>query len=202
LLFASAGVLEHSGIKIPYFGFFGHDSGKRVKEAPLNMLIAMGIAAGLCIGIGIYPAPLYAILPFEVDYNAYKATHVITQFQLLIGSAVAVALLKQTGVYPAELRAVNLDIDWVYRRPFKRSPVDNLSPVGRVVARLGQVHGQIEEQLGVWLRQGADLVRWAAGSRGISQKTASIGDMAVWVAILLTGYLVFYYLSSLAGSPS
>jgi multicomponent Na+:H+ antiporter subunit D len=196
LLFASAGVLEHSGIKIPYFGFFGHDSGKRVKEAPLNMLIAMGIAAGLCIGIGIYPAPLYAILPFEVDYDAYKATHVITQFQLLIGAAVAVALLKQTGVYPAELRSVNLDIDWVYRRPFKRSPVDNLSPVGRVVAWLGQVRGQIEEKLGLLLRRGATLVRTVAGSRGISQKTASIGGMAVWVAILLTLYLVFYYVSS------
>jgi len=196
LLFASAGVLEHSGIKIPYFGFFGHDSGKRVKEAPLNMLIAMGIAAGLCIGIGIYPAPLYAILPFEVDYHAYHATHVITQFQLLIGAAVAVALLKQTGLYPAELRSVNLDIDWVYRRPFKRSATDNLSPVGRLVARLGQVRGQAEQELILLLRRAALLIRQAAGSRGISQKTVSIGGMAVWVAILLTLYLVFYYVSS------
>ncbi|MEO0715211.1 MAG: Na(+)/H(+) antiporter subunit D, partial [Pseudomonadota bacterium] len=52
LLFASAGVLEHSGIKIPYFAFFGHDSGKRVKEAPFNMLLAMGLASFICIAIG------------------------------------------------------------------------------------------------------------------------------------------------------
>lgn len=196
LLFASAGVLEHSGIKIPYFGFFGHDSGKRVQEAPWNMLIAMGIAAGLCIGIGIYPAPLYAILPFEVDYHAYHATHVITQFQLLIGAAVAVALLKQTGVYPAELRSVNLDIDWIYRRPFKRSPVDNLSPVGRVLNRLGELREATEGTVVRLLRRGATLVRKVDGSRGISQQTVSIGGMAVWVAILLTLYLVFYYVSS------
>ena len=36
LLVASAGVVDHSGIKIPFFAFFAHDSGKRVKEAPLN----------------------------------------------------------------------------------------------------------------------------------------------------------------------
>ena len=37
LLIASAGVMEHSGIKIPYFAFFGHDSGIRCKEAPWHM---------------------------------------------------------------------------------------------------------------------------------------------------------------------
>ena len=45
LLFASAGVFHHAGIKIPYFAFFAHDSGKRCAEAPANMLIAMAIAA-------------------------------------------------------------------------------------------------------------------------------------------------------------
>ncbi len=67
LLFASAGVFHHSGIKIPYFAFFGHDSGKRCEEAPTHMLVAMGLAAALCIGIGVYPAPLYALLPYPVS---------------------------------------------------------------------------------------------------------------------------------------
>ena len=58
LLFSSAAVFYHSGIKIPYFAFFAHDSGKRPGEAPPNMLVAMGIAAALCIGIGVYPDPL------------------------------------------------------------------------------------------------------------------------------------------------
>ena len=59
LLFASAGVFHHSGIKIPYFAFFAHDSGIRCKEAPTNMLIAMGITAVLCIGLGTFPSYLY-----------------------------------------------------------------------------------------------------------------------------------------------
>jgi len=55
MLFASAGVFHHAGIKIPYFAFFAHDSGLRPKEAPTNMLIAMALAAILCIFIGTQP---------------------------------------------------------------------------------------------------------------------------------------------------
>ncbi len=115
LLFASAGVFHHSGIKIPFFAFYAHDSGIRCKEAPWNMLLAMGIATFLCIGIGVYPGPLYQLLPYTVDYVPYTATHVITQLQLLLFSALAFAVLKRTGIYPLELKATNLDTDWFYR---------------------------------------------------------------------------------------
>ena len=116
LLFASAGVFHHSGIKIPFFAFFGHDSGIRCKEAPLNMCIAMGLAAAMCIFIGVFPQPLYDILPYAVDYKPYTTPHVMTQLQLLIWSALAFTFLKRTGIYPPELRSVNLDTDWFYRR--------------------------------------------------------------------------------------
>jgi multicomponent Na+:H+ antiporter subunit D len=116
LLFASAGVFHHAGIKVPYFAFFGHDSGKRCAEAPANMLLAMGIAAALCIGIGVAPGYLYALLPFDVDYVPYTAAHVITQLQLLLFSAMAFTFLMRSGIYPPELPSTNLDSDWVYRR--------------------------------------------------------------------------------------
>jgi len=87
LLMASAGVMDHSGIKIPFFAFFAHDSGKRCEEAPRHMLWAMGITAFLCIAIGVYPQSLYAILPYPVDYAPYTTTHVLTQLQLLLFSA-------------------------------------------------------------------------------------------------------------------
>ena len=63
LLFASAGVFHHAGIKIPFFAFFSHDSGIRCEEAPRNMLWAMGIGATLCIAIGSFPQYLYGLLP-------------------------------------------------------------------------------------------------------------------------------------------
>ena len=116
LLFASAGVFHHAGIKIPYFAFFSHDSGLRPKEAPIHMLLAMGIAAFLCIFIGVYPAPLYALLPYPVDYVPYTAPHVVGQTQLLFFSALAFTLLLRAGIYPAEIRCINLDADWFYRK--------------------------------------------------------------------------------------
>ena len=117
LMVASAGVMEHSGIKIPYFAFFGHDSGIRVKEAPWNMLVAMIAGAALCLFIGLYPAPLYEILPFQnVDYEPYTTGHVLTSFQLLIFAILAFAVLVRTGIYPPEKRGVNLDFDWTYRK--------------------------------------------------------------------------------------
>ena len=117
LLFASAGVFHHAGIKIPYFAFFSHDAGLRPKEAPLNMLIAMGITAFLCIFIGSYPWPLYSLLPYQdVFYDPYTAPHVVGQTQLLFFSALAFTLLLLAGIYPAEQRCVNLDADWFYRK--------------------------------------------------------------------------------------
>jgi len=115
LLFASAGVFHHSGIKIPFFAFFAHDSGKRPKEAPFNMLLAMGVTAFLCIAIGVYPQPLYALLPFPVDYTPYTMTHVVTTLQLVVFSGLAFATLQRTGLYPPELRSTVLDFDFSYR---------------------------------------------------------------------------------------
>lgn len=119
LLFASAGVLHHAGIKIPYHAFFSHDSGIRTKEPPLNMLLAMGIAAFLCILIGIFPGLLYNILPYQVDYQPYTAAHILDTFQLLSFAALAFCLLMLSGLHPVEMRVILLDIDWFYRNGAK-----------------------------------------------------------------------------------
>jgi len=116
LQFASAGVFHHAGIKVPFFTFFGHDSGIRAKEPPLNMLIAMGMAAFFCVFLGLFPKPLYNILPYPVDYLPYTGAHVVGQLQLLMFGALAFCLLILSGVYPAEMRAINLDTDWFYRK--------------------------------------------------------------------------------------
>ena len=119
LLIASAGVMEHSGIKIPFFAFFAHDSGKRVEEAPVNMLIAMGCAAALCLGLGIAYPMLYRILPHNTSdypYLPYTVPHVVTQLQLLAFAALAFVFLIKFKLYPAEERATILDSDWFYRK--------------------------------------------------------------------------------------
>ncbi|MDH3689314.1 MAG: Na(+)/H(+) antiporter subunit D [Gammaproteobacteria bacterium] len=116
LLFASAGVFHHAGIKIPFFAFYAHDSGIRVKEAPTNMLIAMGLSALLCILVGAYPWALYRLLPFPLDYTPFDASHIIAQLQLLFFSALAFVWLKLSNIYPPELPSTNIDAEWIYRR--------------------------------------------------------------------------------------
>ena len=116
LLFASAGVLHHSGIKIPFFAFFAHESGIKTKEAPLNMIIAMIIASALCILIGIFPSTFYQILPYEINYQPYDFSHVVGQLQLLTFAAFAFICLWHFKIYPPELNSTVLNSDWVYRK--------------------------------------------------------------------------------------
>ncbi len=122
LLFASAGVLEHAGIKVPFCAFFGHDSGKRPEEAPFNMLLAMGMAAALCILIGIAPAWLYQFLPYQdaafayLESQLWSSAHIIQQFELLVFASLAFMLLQWRKLYPTERPGVIIDAEWLWRR--------------------------------------------------------------------------------------
>jgi multicomponent Na+:H+ antiporter subunit D len=186
MLIASVGVLEHSGIKIPFFTFFGHDSGKRPKEAPWNMLWAMGITAAFCIGLGVYPAPLYAILPFDVDYEPYTTTHVITQFQLLLFALLAFCVLYRSGVYPAEIRAVNIDFDWIYRRGLKRVAL----AAGRGI---DVAYGATTRGLIGIVRLVINDTRRHFGPLGVFGGTSRVGSGVAWVSALLLIALVAAY---------
>jgi multicomponent Na+:H+ antiporter subunit D len=80
------------------------------------MLLAMGISAVLCILIGSFPQYLYSLLPYATDYQPYTVSHVLAQTQLLFFSALAFTLLLLAGIYPPEIRSINVDADWVYRK--------------------------------------------------------------------------------------
>jgi multicomponent Na+:H+ antiporter subunit D len=187
LLFASAGVLDHSGIKVPFFAFFAHDNGKRCDEAPAQMLWAMGLAAGLCIGIGVYPSALYDILPFPAAFEPYTVSHVLTQMQLLLFAALAFVVLMKTGLYPAEIPSVNLDSDWLYRR---------LAP--RLLGRLGEglQSGVARLQLTVITpaKGVARTIHRHHGPHGVLARTWPTGSMVLWITVILAAILIFYYL--------
>jgi multicomponent Na+:H+ antiporter subunit D len=187
LLFASAGVMEHSGIKIPFFAFFAHDSGIRCKEAPWNMLVAMGITAALCILIGIFPGPLYSLLPYAVDYQPYTPTHVITSLQLLLWATLAFVVLMRTGLYPAETPSVNLDSDWVYRRILPRA-------YAGVADGLALARERIVERGMRRLTRFLEGVYRHHGPQGIFARTWPTGSTVLWVAVFLAAFLILYYL--------
>jgi len=187
LLVASAGVLSHSGIKVPYFMFFAEDSGKRPAEAPKNMQAAMIITAFLCVFVGVFPGTLYALLPFEVDYQAYTVAHVLTQMQLLCFALLAFVFLMRSGLHPPEVRGINVDSDIVYRRWIPRALPHVVSSVastdaGLRGALLGGLHGLIASAARV-SRPGQVLARgWSVASMMLI--------VMIVMAIVLLGNLI------------
>jgi multicomponent Na+:H+ antiporter subunit D len=183
LLFASAGVLHHAGIKVPYFAFFAHDSGIRTSEAPTNMLVAMSIAAVLCVFIGTQPQFLYALLPWELDYWPYDTTHVLAQLQLLFFAALAFVWMEIKGYAPAELHATNIDAEWLYRKALPRT-------AGLVRGAIQSLAGVTRSALGAGLghaRGGFARSRLAPYHLAQSWPT---GSMVLWIAVLLGFYLL------------
>ncbi len=185
MLFASAGVLHHSGIKIPYYGFFGHDRGLRCKEAPLNMLVAMGITAFLCVAIGVFPEALYSILPYAVDYQPYTTEHVLTQLQLLFFALLSFAILARNHLEPPEVPSTILDSDWLYRRMLPSF----LRPTGRGLLALRD--GLVVTGKSIV----AGLVQSVArhhGQNGLFSRTWMTSSSVLLVLIFLGLYVVFY----------
>lgn len=188
MLLASAGVFLTTGLRIPYFAFFAKDSGLRPKEAPWNMLLAMAVTAVLCIAFGSYPAPLYALLPYDVDYSAYSTTHVITQLQLLVFSTLAFAALTRAGLYPTALKSVNLDTDWSYRR---------LLPyiVGGIAETLGSAMARMSSMVNDGLRSLIIRMYHSYGPQGRIAQFWPTGSMVLWIAILLGVTLIVNFVS-------
>ncbi|MEO0442933.1 MAG: Na(+)/H(+) antiporter subunit D [Pseudomonadota bacterium] len=187
LLFAAAGVFHHAGIKIPYFAFFHHDSGLRVKEAPNNMLIAMGFAAVLCVYIGSFPQLLYSLLPYAIDYSPYDITHVLTQLQLLFFSALAFVWLNLKGLYPPELRSTHLDIEWFYRRLFPKLWRWFVSRVSAIYDSAASGCDKVVQQ----------LIKFSAKNSApaaVLGRGWNVNSMILALLSLMIGVLVFNYL--------
>ena len=186
LLFASAGVFHHAGIKIPYFAFFAHDSGIRTSDPPLNMLVAMAIAAAVCVFNGAYPWALYSLLPWEATYEPYTATHVITQLQLLFFSALAFALLMLSGLYPPEMKLANLDADWLLRRPARRAA--EAAGVAAMALRRGALERLRAAVAPAWRL----ICRWH-DPHGAVSRAWSTGAATTALVAFLAFYLVFFF---------
>lgn len=114
---ASIGTFLSIGLKLPRGIWFGTRQGGEepisdAGEPPLNMLIAMGIGAFLCILTGVYPDLLYRLLPHPVDFHPYEAGSVVVMVQLLLATLAAFILyIDKLGGEPT----VSIDTDWFYR---------------------------------------------------------------------------------------
>jgi len=122
LLLASAGTFLHTGLKVPYFIWFGKNQPKpevwnRAAEPPANMNVAMAITSFFCIFIGCYPAWLYRMLPFPEEAmrylpQVYSSYHISETLQILLFTGLGFFLLINKLTPEAR---ISLDMDWFYR---------------------------------------------------------------------------------------
>lgn len=111
---ASVGTFLHTGLKLPYFTWFGPNHPLKPTPTPLGMYAGMALTAGLCVAIGVYPALLYNVLPFPVSYEPYTFPHLTSALQLLAFTGPGFWLLiKKLGGEAT----ITLDTDWFYRKP-------------------------------------------------------------------------------------
>ena len=184
---ASAGVFLHAGIKFPWFVFFQKDSGLRPKDAPWNMAAAMVLLSALCILLGVFPELLYAYLPYPVDYVPYTAGKVLFYLQLLLFSGLAffllLPLMKRT-------HTISLDTDWVWRvllNRIARTLHGGGAALGTLLgSRIGAALGALRT------RAEAHFSTQLTARAGVFARAWSIGTTALWIAILLTAYVLVY----------
>lgn len=189
---ASAGVFLHAGIKFPWFVFFQKDSGLRPKDAPWNMGAAMVIFAGLCILLGVFPELLYGLLPYPVEYQPYSAGKVLFYLQLLLFSGLAffvlLPMMKRT-------LTISLDTDWLWRK----AAYGLLKLCERLLAASGEILARQKTRVQEALHR---LVVHYLGQphtadskeRGVFARSWPVGTTALWIAILLSAYVLLYYL--------
>ncbi len=180
---ASAGVFLHAGIKFPWFVFFQKDSGLRPADPPASMRWAMVLFAFLCIAIGLWPQPLYALLPYPVDYVPYTAAHVVTQLQLLLFSGLAFFVMLP---YLRRTLTITLDTDWFYRDLARRVFGVLLRNWNAVLRRAGQAGALVAGRV-------AGELRRQNGPHGRLGRSSPTAEMAMWVMLMLAACLVLYY---------
>ncbi len=187
LLVASIGAFHNVAFKVPYFAFFGKDCGKRPKEAPLNMLVAMGLTSGLCIAIGLAPGVFYDLLPTSVKYAPYTGEHIVTQLQMLLLASLAIMMLMRLGLHPHEMRSTNLDTDWLYR-------VVGYN-VGATLTILASDTWRYVSSIvrTAFVAMDRQLHYHHNPEDGVLGRTWPTGQMAFWATLMLGGYLLTFY---------
>jgi multicomponent Na+:H+ antiporter subunit D len=156
---ASIGTFLHTGLKLPYFTWWGPERSYDPKPVPWNMIAAMAIAAVLNTFLGLFPGTLYAILPYGMDYEPYTYAHVMKAAQLLGFTFLAFWIFRSRLGGEAKIA---LDTDWFYRRPARWSYGAGPSVVA---GAFGSVERAVYGAVGAVVRAGRDPVGLVTGRR-------------------------------------
>jgi len=206
LTLASAGTFLHTGLKVPYFIWFGKnncskETYEKAADPPANMQVAMLAASVLCIFIGCYTPYLYDMLPYPdvaAQYHPYTAYHISETLQILLFTALGFFLLiKKLAPEPK----ISIDMDWFYRMGgrgflwFARKPVQTAdNGVSEAYRVIGLIPLMATAKFWSWFDwHGID---WVVD--GVAKNVRSLGDGLRRLQMGQLQYSILYAVSLVA----
>ena len=110
----------------------------------------------------------------------------VGSLQLLLFALLAFAVLMLSGIHPPEIRAVNLDTDWSYRR---------LAPwlIGRAGALIAAIWAAAAGFAGRRLDGAIRRLYRSHGPEGRMARSWPTGAMVIWIAVLLGATLILNF---------
>ena len=188
LTIASIGSFLHSGLRLPYFTWFGEAKEEitNLKPIPKNMIAGMGIGAFFCILIGLFPDLLYNQLPYPVEYHPYDVYHLVEMVQILIFAFIGFWLFRNkfSGV-----DRILLDTDWFYR---KARPMTERFLVTDVDKLYGYAENATLWIAGFLTKQFRDPLVWLNPFTETDQEAAKYSHaVEVVMSFILLSFIVF-----------
>lgn len=213
LLLASVGTFLHTGLKIPYFTWFGEDQGIEPEPTPRCMLLALALVAGLCTLFGVAPDLLYRYLPHPElhglaphpgatpaelskygPWRPFTQAHIAESIQLLAMTFVGFWLLrgKLAGV-----PKIALDVDWFYRRPARLAWTIGVSWPNRALETARGLLARLVASVSARATNPLQALRLSGPERPISSDLDRPSLTSGLTVALLTMVLVLYWLLGL-----
>jgi multicomponent Na+:H+ antiporter subunit D len=190
LLFGAAAAAIYAGLRVPLAMLlrppaFDGAATRVVDEAPQAMRIGMALTVVPCLLIGIWPAPLYGLLPVSLDWHPYTFDTLLFDTALGAGAILAFILGWRLRTLPERQCPRLWEADWFVRRA---SPVMIALCVGPI--------GRGDRLVRIFCLARVDnfivTLRRHHGPRGILARTWPTGSTVLWVAVILTASLVLY----------
>ncbi len=178
---ASVGTFLHTGLKLPYFTWFGPRREMPVRPIPAGMYAGMGLAAAVCIGVGVYHYPFYAMLPYPIDFQPYTSYKLIHTAEYLTFTALAFWLFLEALKPKA---AISIDTDWVYRRAARPADALVLTPIMAVFEAGARLRDAVVASATRFVMQPGISGNW---EREVPVGVAAVGVFVTFVVLLMWG---------------
>ena len=134
----------------------------------------------------MYPKILFELLPYDIAYQPYTTSHIISQLQLLSAAALVFVYLYYKDYLPKNKILILLDFDWFFRKGFPKV-------INYLFKFYWRAHQNLLSKLKNNLFKLIDAVFKHHGPEGVLSRTWPTGSTVLWVAILLALYVIFYF---------